>query len=191
MPGWLTDGVPNYGLFSGSEKLSIDTQRANGSNPQTAAPSLQQMAAYIAFLNSKLDKTMVAGSRYYSSIELGNADTITGIAALVGSVGGTDKWIFELHDSAGNLVATTATGGTTTGTANTYQAIDFTAPYAADAGVYFIAVQSNGTTAKLATYDAPTSPVLTGSATGTFGTGAAITPPASYTANLGPVAVLY
>lgn len=191
MPGWLTDGVPQLGTFSGNETGSFDTNAANGVNPQTGAISVAQLVNLISYYGQTKDKTMVAGSRYFSSVQIGFAQTLTGIQALVGTTGGTDSWIFELHDSAGNLVATTATAGTTAGTASTWQQIAFTTPYAAAAGTYFIAVQSNGTTAKLATLNSVTNPTLTGSATGVFGTGAAITPPTTYTANLGPLAYPY
>jgi hypothetical protein len=88
-------------------------------------------------------------------------------------------------------VATSTTSGTTAGTANNWQQIAFTATYTAVPGTYYIAVQSNGTTAKFAVLDSPVSSLTTGSATGTFGTGAAITPPTTYTVNLGPMALPY
>ena len=191
MAGILTDGVPNYAMFSGSETLPIDTHRAIGMNPQSAAPSIQQLATFMDFLTNKADITTVAGTRYYSSLILGNADQLTGIAVLVGGTGGTDKFIVELHDSTGVLVATSALAGVTAGTAGTYQQIPFTAAYSAAAGTYYLAVQSNGTTAKVSAYNAPSMPITTGSAAGTFGTSAAITAPTTYTAGVGPVAVIY
>lgn len=191
MAGILTDGVPNYGVFSGSETLPIDTHRATGKNPQSAAPDIQQLATFMDYLTNKSDITTVAGTRYYSSIVLGNPDQLTGIAVLVGGTGGTDKFIVELHDASGVMVATSALAGVTAGTAGTYQQIPFTAAYDAAAGTYYLAVQSNGTTAKVSAYNAPTMPITTGSAAGTFGTSAAITAPTTYTAAVGPVAVLY
>lgn len=191
MAGWLTNGVPNVVTTTGTEQASFDTGLSEGQNPQTASVTLQQLATFAAYYNSHSSKTMVAGSRYYSSFNIGSPTLLTGIGVLVGGTGGTDKWIAELHDSAGNLVATSDTSGTTAGTANLWQDLAFTAQYQAAAGTYFLTIQSNGTTATLATYAAPTSPLLTGSAAGTFGTGAAITPPATYTAAVGPVALPY
>jgi hypothetical protein len=193
MSGWLSNGVPSANTFTGAETQSVDTNASNGSNPQTASITTAQQAILLDMLSNTLDKTMVDGSRYYSSINIGNPQVLTGIRAKVGGTGGTDLWIFELHGPTGLLLATTATAGTTAGTANTYQEIAFTATYNLTVpGTYFIAVQSNGTTAKLATLNAPSiTGVYTGSATGTFGTGASITAPTTYTANLGPLATVY
>lgn len=192
MSGWLSPGMPQRGLFTGSETIApFDTQASGGANPQSASSTLVQLSAALNWLNATADKTTVSGTRYYGSYVLGSSVLLTGIGVLVGGTGGTDNWIFELHDSTGALVATTTTSGTTAGTANTWQRIAFTATYQAAAGTYYIAVQSNGTTAKPAVYSSPGLPIVSGSATGTFGTGAAITPPTTYTASLAPMALVY
>lgn len=193
MAGWTTDGVPLLTQSTGAETTSFDTNAAGGANPQTGAFGLQQLALLISFYGSKLDKTMVGGSRYYSSVNIGFPGVLTGIGVEIGTVGGTDSWIVELHGPTGLLLATSATAGTLAGTANTWQQIPFTATYNLTVpGTYFLALQSNGTTAKFASIDAPTSSgVLTGSATGVFGTGASITVPTTYTANLGPKGLVY
>lgn len=192
MSGWLSPGMPQRGLFTGSETIApIDTQLAGGASPQSASSTLMQLSIAEKWLNASGDKTTVAGTRYYGSYVLGSNVLLTGINVLVGSTGGTDSWIVELHDSTGALVATSTTSGTTAGTANIWQRIAFTATYQASPGTYYIAVQSNGTTAKLAVLTSPGLPIVSGSATGTFGTGAAITPPTTYTASLAPVAIVY
>lgn len=192
MPGINTFGMPQLGIYTGAEKLAVDTNLGAGAaNPQAATITLAQLSALISYLGNNLSKTPVAGTRYYTSVQVDTATLITGIAALIGATGGTDSFIFELHDSTGALVATTATAGVTVSTAATWQRIPFTAQYLAQPGTYYIVVQLNGTTARFAAYNSPTSPMLTGSAAGTFGTGAAITPPTSYTAGVGPVATLY
>ena len=191
MAGWLTNGLVQNGPFTGSEQLPLDTETAQGSPPQTTMSTLMQLATAIKYLAKEQDKTMVAGTRYYVSYVLGAPALLTGIEVLVGSTGGTDLWTFELHDSTGALVATSLATGTTAGTASTFQRLAFTAQYQAAAGTYFLVAQSNGTTAKLGTYASAGLPLLTGSATGTLGTGAAITPPTTYTANLGPIAQVY
>lgn len=196
MGGMLTTGLPFGATFTGLEQGSFDTQLASGAAPQTITINVQQLATLVKFYNNTLDKTTVSGSRYYASYDIGGTSinggaTLTGIEVLVGGTGGTDLWIFELHNSLGALVATTSLSGTTAGTANTWQRIAFTAPVQVLPGSYFIAVQSNGTTAKPATYNSPQSSLVTGSATGVFGTSAAITPPTTYTANLGPMALAY
>lgn len=194
MAGILSTGVPHLPLIAGSELVPLDTILAGGAAPQMAVISLVRLSAAMNYLANNLSTTTVAGTRYYASTNVTGGTTVTGIIALIGATGGTDKFIYELHDNLGNLVATTALAGVTVGTAGTYQQIPFTAPIVIPSNAvspYFIVVQSNGTTAKIATFNSPTSPLLTGSATGTFGTSAAITPPTTYTAGVGPVAILY
>lgn len=192
MAGWLSNGVPQQTLWSGSETTNFDTENANGSNPQTASSTLvQQLAAFLYFGQVK-DKTMVSGSRYYSSIQIGFPATLTGIQVLIGTTGGTDNWLAELHSPTGVLLATSATAGALVGTASTWQRFAFTSTYSLTVpGTYFLAIQGNGNTAKLATLNSDVNPTFTGSATGSFGTGASITPPTTYTANLGPMAMVY
>lgn len=211
MAGWLTNGFQNLATVFGGEKFPLDTSLPSGRNPQSAKISLQTLAAAVALLTNFASKTTVAGTRYYSSIDVNAPNptaadggsvqaapvaSITGIQALIGATGGTDKFIYELHDSTGALVATTALAGVTVGTAGTWQQIPFTSVVSLVPGSYFLVVQSNGTTANPAVYNYP-APVagsvflVTGSATGTFGTSAAITPPTTYTAGVGPVALLY
>ena len=192
MSGWTTNGVPLLGSATGAETSSFDTNSANGVNPQTAAFSLQQLANAVSLYSTKLDKTMVAGTRYYTSYTIGVPQVFTGGIVEVGTTGGTDLWNIELHSPAGVTLATTLLTGTTAGTANTWQQIAFTATYTLTVpGTYWVVLQSNGTTAKFASLNSPISTLLTGSATGTLGTAASITPPTTYTANLGPKIILY
>jgi hypothetical protein len=193
MAGWLTNGVPNLNSPTGAELLPVDTQLSSGANPQDASMTLFQLANAISFLGNGLDKTMVSGTRYYTNYTIGTPQTFTGASVRVGTTGGTDSWILELHGPTGLLLATTATAGTTAGTASTWQQIAFTATYTVlTPGNYFIALQSNGTSAKFDSVNAPTlTGVTTGSATGVFGTGASITTPTTYTPNLGPKVNLY
>lgn len=211
MAGWLTNGFQNLATLFGGEKFPVDTGLPGGQNPQSAKVPLQTLVAGFLLFSNNASKTTVSGTRYYSSIDVnapnpsfmdGGADqlapvaTITGVQLLVGSVGGTDSWIVELHDANGVLVATSATAGTTAGTAGTWQQIPFTSTVSLVPGTYFIVVQSNGTTAHPAVYNFPapvaaTTPLVTGSVTGSFGTSANFTPATAYTVNVGPVALLY
>lgn len=194
MAGWLTNGFPQNAPFTGDEQLPLDTLLGSGAVPQSSMSNLMQLATALKWLASSIDRTTVAGSRYYGSVSLPGGIQLTGIELLVGGTGGTDLWIVELHDADGALVATSTTDGTTAGTANEWQRIAFTAAYDVPedgAGTYFIAVQSNGTTAKPAVYSSTGLPILSGSATGVFATSAAITPPTTYTVDLAPVAQVY
>lgn len=194
MSGFINNGVPQVPVLAGNELFNMDTQNTQGENPESGSIAALQLAMLLSSLNVSIDKTPVAGTRYYTNVTVGQQQQFTGIGALIGSVGGTDKFIFELHNSSGVLVATTALAGVTVGTAATWQFIPFTAPYLAAPGTYYIAVQLNGTTARLAVLDNPnlgSVGQVSGSATGTFGTSANITPPTTYTVDLAPKAVLY
>lgn len=198
MSGWLTNGMPLGVLLTGNEAVPYDSDGANGVAPQSGALSLLQLSNIISQLNNGLSVAPVSGTRFYTSYPIGgdpNTTTqLTGIAVHVGTTGGTDKWIVELHDSTGALLATSALAGVTVSTtAGLWQQFPFTAKFSAAPGNYFIAVQSNGTTALLDTYNYATAPggIVTGSATGVFGTSASITPPTTYTAALGPKATVY
>lgn len=131
------------------------------------------------------------GDRYWVSLQVPGPILLTGLSYLIGSVGGTDKVIVELHNNAGTLVATSALAGATVGTAANLQSVAFTSTYTAQPGRYFAAVQFNGTTAKFRTYNIPGSAFITGTVAGTFGTSAAITPGTTFTANIGPICSTY
>lgn len=193
MSGLYTDGVPNLSSMFGLEQAPWDTQLASGANPQSGSLNLQELSLWMSYFTDSQSKTMVASTRYYRSIPLGFPYVATGCLVKLGATGGTDNWIVELHGPTGLLLATSATAGTLAGTANTWQQIAFTATYnMTNPGTYFLALQSNGTTATFSSINvAATTALLTGSATGTFGTGASITPPTTYTANLGPKILLY
>ncbi len=194
MSGILTNGLPQNAPFTGLEQLNLDTQLAQGASPQSTMSNLMQLATANRWLTASADLTPTAGSRYYGSYNIGAPCLLTGIAVLIGGTGGTDSWIAELHGPTGLLLATSATAGTTAGTANTWQRLAFTTPFEINegqAGTYYIALQSNGNTAKPAVYTSAGLPIVSGSAAGVFGTGAAITPPTTYTASLAPVAQPY
>ncbi len=211
MAGWLTNGFQNLATVFGGEKLPLDTTLPGGQNPQSAKVSFLTLATAFLYLTNNASKTTVAGTRYYSSFDVnapnppaadGGADqlapvaTITGIQVLNGATGGTDKFIVELHDINGVLVATSALAGVTSGTAGTWQQIPFTSTVALTPGTYFLVLQSNGTTATPAVYNFPapvaaTTPLVTGTVAGTFGTSANFTPATTYTVDVGPVALPY
>lgn len=134
------------------------------------------------------------GDRYWTEITIPHNITITGVSYLVGSVGGTDSVVVQLFNSAGVQVATSrAVGGAAVivGTTAEFQSVAFTATYDAIPGLYYIAVQFNGTTAKFRTYPIAGSPFVAGTASGTWGTAAAITPGTTFTADKGPICITY
>lgn len=208
MGGFIDNGIPNIAAVSGSERVNLDTQLSGGAFPQSAYVSLQKLAAVLLMLGNNADVTGIANQRFSVSVAIGVTaaqalgapspnSLLNGIEFLIGTTGGTDKWIGELHDATGVLVANTDLSGTTVGTASTWQQIPFgtaaaPVPYSAAPGQYFMTLIMNGTTAKFRAYNSPGLGLLTQSASGgTFGTNASITPPTTYTASVGPVAVLY
>lgn len=142
---------------------------------------------------SGTDTACTNGTAYVGSIQvLGNC-IVTGISFLVGSVGGTDKVVVSLHDSAGNLLANSDTAGTTVGAAAQVQSVPFTTPYnAVGPATYYLAVTFNGATAKFRSIpDQCNAGTMGNGVTQTFGTPAAFTPPTTFTADKVPVAALY
>lgn len=137
------------------------------------------------------DTAGINGTLWISEIFIPANMTITGVSYLIGSVGGTDKVIVALFNSAGAIVANSILDtSVTVGTTATFQRVPFTATYAAiGPGKYFVAVQYNGATAKIRTQaggDANTTSIAQ-----TFATLVAITVPTTWTISTGPIAMLY
>lgn len=149
----------------------------------------------LAALTGGTNTTPVAGTRYSCSVFIPHELTITGIGYLIGTVGGTDKAIVELHDADGKLLAYSALAGVTVGTLATFQEIPFTEPITvAGPGWYFLSVTMNGTTARLRTIATGlgiSQTALTKAAAGTFGTVGDLTVPTTFTADEGPIAHTY
>lgn len=191
MSGFLTNGVPTIAALTGAETLPVDTNNVAGENPESGAITSLQLGLALQALAETVSHAFVAGSRYYVSYQLGVEQQLTGIAVKIGATGGTNNILVELHNASGELVATSALAGVLAGAAGSFQYVPFTTPYLAQAGTYYLAVQANGTTATYAALAAPGLPLTDGSATGTFGTSAAIVPPTTYTAGLAPAALVY
>lgn len=209
MSGLYTNGLNNLLSFSGLEQSAWDTQIAAGAAPQSGSANLIALAAALDFYNQISSKTMVSGTIYYIgpytiAQAIGGNDVIidsspqvlNGVNVKMGGTGGTDLWGVGLYNSAGVLVASSNNSGVTAGVANTWFQLPFysgsaNTPFVCPPGVYYIGIQSNGTTATLGTYNAPTFPLFTGSKTGSFFNVTTITPPTTYTASLGPKVFLY
>ena len=149
----------------------------------------------ITALTNGTDTAPVAGTRFTCSLLIPHNVTLTGIGYLLGTVGGTDLVILELHDADGTLIANSALAGTTAGTTATFQEISFTAPVEVVGPCwYFLSVTMNGTTARLRTIPTAVgvaSTQNTKSATGTFGTLGTLTVPTTFTVNVGPIAYTF
>lgn len=213
-------GAPNYPIVKNNESvLSVNAAgtgtvaliKADGSNvvtiPGAVTPSAGITPAAGSFAGhwganfGPTSATVgtstqgVANKQWISPLWIPANVTLTGLAYLIGTTGGTDKAIVSLYNNAGTLVAnsTTAGGGTTVGTAANLQSLDFTATYAAVGPArYFAAVQTNGTTAFIRTVPAFCSLGPVGSQTNASAVPAAtITPPTSFVADTGPIIAAY
>ena len=144
---------------------------------------------------SGTDTAFANGTMFVGSVEVPSTFLATGVQYLVGSVGGTDKVIAVLYDSAGNPLAnsTTAASGTTAGTAAQIQQLAFTSPInVAGPGRYYVGIAANGATAKIRTVPAFTqSGSLGGTISWTHGTIAQITAASTFTADQVPFAAIY
>jgi hypothetical protein len=135
------------------------------------------------------------GARWWSELEVPYNVKLTGLAYLVGSVGGTDSVMVHLYNSAGTLVASSkragANHGHLVGTATEFQSVPFSATYNAFAGKYYACVQFNGTTAKFRAYLIPGCKFIANTAAGTWDTPAAITAGTTFVASKGPIIMTY
>jgi len=158
------------------------------------APKLHLYAgdAVPATATTGTDTTPASGTQYTSELFIPHNMTLTGVSWLIGSVGGTDRVIVVLYDSAGAVLAnsTVTSNGTVAGTTATMQRIAFTSTYAAKGpNKYYVAVRLNGNTARIRTqafgdHDCGTQAV-------THATVAAITPPSTFTTAQCPIAMTY
>lgn len=186
------------GAFSGAVTMAT-TLAVTGATTLTGglvATTLARLSTIpigsVAYGSLGTSAVHVAGTLYYTEIWLPANKTITGISVLNGATVGTDNLIVALYSNAGALLASSALAGTLSAGANAFQDIAFTAPYAAvGPGRYWVVVQCNGTTATTRRIAASTFLNRTGSAVGVFGTLAAITPPTTFTADVGPIAAVY
>lgn len=146
---------------------------------------------------SGTDATPAEKKLFVASLFLPVAKKIKGIGFLVGSVGGTNKAVAGLFDSAGKLLghSSETTEGTVVGTAKEIQELNLTAEYAAAGpGLYFVGITMNGNTARLRTIPKNTigSNLLSGELTlAAKNVLADIVAPAALVADKGPVAWVF
>lgn len=144
---------------------------------------------------SGTDTTPASGTQFVTSLWIPVNMTLTGVAYLIGSVGGTDKVYAVLYDSTGAVLANSSltTNGATVGTAANIQTLAFTATYAAKGpGLFFVGISMNGNTARLRTVPAfCQAGIWAGSVSQTHGTVAAITAPSTFTADKAGVIFVY
>lgn len=190
----VVDVSDTSGGAAGTTKKVTYSQIPSGSAGQPASVSTFTYA-FSALNNANTSEhaqgDIVSGSRYWAEIMIPFNVTLTGIGYKVGS-SGTAKIIGELHDTNGVfLVGSSTSGIMTVGSEFDMQKLPFTAPYALTAGRYFIAIQYNSDVNGYYSDGHVNSGYVSGSATGTFGVSANITPGTAYTVNIAPVSFVY
>jgi hypothetical protein len=145
----------------------------------------------------------VSGTLYYSQLFLSNNRVSSGACLLNGSTVGTDNHLVALYDYTGKLIATSATAGAVAASASLLQCFAWVAPGTSTAqplevsgpATYYLAAQSNGTTATLGLYVTGNVGIsyvdgsVTGGAFGTVPTSIAIA--GTFTSAKGPIGALY
>lgn len=184
-----TLAVTGASTLTGAVTLTGSTTVTPASSP-TGVATWQPPTA-----TSGTDTAFASGTVFVGSIYVPANKTLTGIAFLLGSVGGTDKVVVQLNSSSGTLLAnsTLTASGTTAGTAANTQAIDFTSTVAVTGPArYWIGVSANGATAKLRTVPAFCQAGMFGnSLSQTAATPATIVAPTTFTADKAPIAWVY
>jgi hypothetical protein len=216
-PGTQSIGAPpSAGNAIGSATIPaggcipMDTGNPSGIVPATVCVSPSQLAAYgsggarmyfqsaqipvgIPLTSYGTDTVVGNGTIYFAEVIAGVGATITSISCLNGSVVGTDNLIYGLYSAAGAKLANTALGGVLSAGANAFQAaIPLTTPLVSPAGILFVTVQTNGTTARIRTINANASQHwIEFAVAGAFGAlPASVNVPNTATPNVGPICVL-
>lgn len=161
----------------------------------TATSFIWAVGGATLLVTSGTDETPIDGQRQWVQVMIPYNVTLTGIGYMVGSIGGADSVVVELKDSAGATVARSIATDTEiadiVGVTASFNNIDFSSTYAATAGIHYIVVQMNGTTARFRTYGVAGSKFVSGTAAGTFKTDASITPGTAFTIDEGPISYVY
>lgn len=185
---WITTGIPVPNTVAGTGSIF---NRTEGVTALSATPGYGTW--YPAALTSGTDTGFVSGKLFVAAVWIPYNKEILGIEYLIGSVGGTNKAVAQLQDAYGKLLgnSTTASEGTTVGTAQTVQALNLTSGVKVKGpALYFIGVSANGATAKLRTI-----PMTSGQAAAelsqTKAEPAAIVAPSTFTAGKGPIAWVF
>jgi len=184
--GWISDCL-------GGQWVTGDVGAASTISAPTKVKSPDPGGVLYTGINTN-GTTLSATTMYCSEVNLPQNKLLTGIAVLNGTTVGTDNHLVALYDSAGKLLANSATAGALAANASVYQEFSFTSTfYAVGPARYFACMQTNGTSATVrmaVTGQGDT--ILTKGQTGvTFGTIPSLTVPTTFTTAVGPFVYLY
>ena len=149
----------------------------------------------VAYSAAGTSTAKATNTMYCTEIDLPYNKNLTGLGMLNGAATGTDKWVLALYDSAGTLLANSATAGVVASGNSTFQKQAFTVPYyAVGPAQYFACAQGDsGTTATINLIPTGTqdSYLTKKFASQTFGTLASIAVPTTFTTLSGGYWILY
>lgn len=164
---------------------SADTYARSDHNH--ALPDLGKSFAYIG-AGSHASAAPGANQQHYGQVFIPHRVTLTGIGYWVGATQNGNVKV-GLFNAAGTKVAeTTATVGQAA--ANTFQQVAFSSTYAADPGVYYIAIILSSATGTWYRTSIPMGP-YGNNAPGSFAIGASITPPTAPASFAMPAVITY
>jgi len=182
--------LPRIQLTSGLFSDCIGGQWVNGDATQTTR-TLFNLFRYPDPGSTTLSTIETSGTAaaanteiYCTELDLPYSVLITGLAVLNGTTVGTNKHFLILYDATGNVLANTATAGTLTAGASTYQKINLVNKYyAVGPARYFVCDGLNGTTDTIRHASTGSNDNILGGTVGTqvFGTAIKITVPSSFT----------
>ena len=192
--------LPNIQFASGTISDCVGGQWINGDAQQTQRTLFNGFRypdpGGTALTSLETSGTAAAANTeiYCTEIDIPYSMYLTGIAPLNGTTVGTNKHFAILYDSTGNVIANTATAGTLTAGASTYQKLPFvTKYYLVGPARYFGCDGLNGTTDTIRhAITAVNDNILGGTVTAqVFGTAATIAVPSSFTTAKAPYFLLY
>jgi hypothetical protein len=177
---------------AGGQWINGDASQTSRSGPfQLQLPTIGN----VVYTGAGTSTAKATNTMYCTEIDMPYSRYTTGLAVLNGAATGTDKCIFALYDSAGNLIANSATAGAVASGSSTFQKLAFTTPYyIVGPSLYYACAQGDaGTTATLNLIATGTNDVFLTKkfASQTFGTLAAIAVPTTFTTLSGGYWFLY
>lgn len=154
----------------------------------TASTVFHSGAAAAVAATTGTDATAVNTETYIVEVFVPVQTTLTGIKWL-GLASSTGNVQFSLADSTGAVIAAAQSASTATAATANYQTAAFAATYVAKPGKYFVLMQNSGSNHYRAhavgNFGASKK---TGE---TYGTFTAVTPPTTFTADIGPICDVY
>jgi hypothetical protein len=183
--------VENGGSITSSQHKTDGTTREP--SPGTLVSGSKTRWANIPTTSTQqgTDTAAVAGRFFITDLYVPVSCSLSGIAWLVGSVGGTDKVLVALWGADGSLLATSSLAGVTVGAAGSVQSLTFTTPKSLSGPTMVaVGIQLSGSTAKLRT--APFPAVCSAVVEGSFGTVEPLASfPSGFSAGQAPIITTY